>query len=72
MEGKAPEAEERAAGAPGEESGPGAAAEAADSCCVFETTVSEGRTVTVCVATCCGAAPAAPRVRNLRKESSHV
>ena len=30
-----------------------------DSCCVWQTTVREGRVVTECVATCCDAAPAA-------------
>ncbi len=48
MEGKAPEAEEG-----------GEAAAEPESCCVFETVVREGREVVVCVATCCGAAPAA-------------
>ncbi len=59
MESKASEVGSEAAGAPAEVSEQVGAAQGADSCCVFETTLSEGRPVKVCVATCCGAPPAA-------------
>ena len=64
MESKTTKAAEAAAGAGAtadarEQDGAPGKAPASDSCCVFETRVKEGRVVTECVATCCGAAPAA-------------